>query len=333
MTVKSKRHDLFDYIGSVEKEIADEYERIQKRVKEDPGTAGDQGEENWAEILRGWLPSTYYVVTRGRIIGHNNEVSDQIDILVLKPAYPSSLRAKKLYLAGGVAAAFECKLTLHPEHIDQAMQHSAKIKALYPERKGSPYKELHTPIIYGLLAHSHDWKKENSKPMENVSNNLRLAHNAAYLNHPRKLLDVLCVTDLACWTLSMFPYHGPCLYTDMGKLNPDISPDVLKILKEEWKKEYATTMYMVFGGLSDPQQKIRYAPIGVLIGDLLTRLAWEDINRRGMADYYRLTNLHGNGSGWDRQWPLSIYSEKVRSRLQMGRLTQNVPWDEWSLHF
>jgi hypothetical protein len=35
--------------------MAEEYDRIQKRATEDPGTAGDQGEENWATLLRNWL--------------------------------------------------------------------------------------------------------------------------------------------------------------------------------------------------------------------------------------------------------------------------------------
>jgi len=37
---------------SSNKEIEEEYNRIRKRAYEDPGTAGDQGEENWAELLR-----------------------------------------------------------------------------------------------------------------------------------------------------------------------------------------------------------------------------------------------------------------------------------------
>lgn len=49
-------------------EMESEYYRIQKRTREDPGTAGDQGEENWAELLRHWLPQGYHVRTKGRIL-------------------------------------------------------------------------------------------------------------------------------------------------------------------------------------------------------------------------------------------------------------------------
>ena len=60
---------------------------------------------------------------------------------------PERLRNKKLYLAAGVAAAFECKTTLKAEHIAKAMETCVKIKSLYPVREGTPYKELHAPIV------------------------------------------------------------------------------------------------------------------------------------------------------------------------------------------
>ena len=65
---KQKSHDLYDFMLQISDEMSAEYNRIQMRATEDPGTAGDQGEENWAEVLREWLPRTYEVVTKGRII-------------------------------------------------------------------------------------------------------------------------------------------------------------------------------------------------------------------------------------------------------------------------
>ena len=114
--------------------------------------------------MRGWLPRTYEVVTRGRIIGQDGRTSPQVDVLVLKSIYPEKLLNKKLYLAAGVAAAFECKTTLTAADIEKTVKNCVKIKNLYPAREGTPYKELHAPIVYGLLAHSHSWKGEKSKP-------------------------------------------------------------------------------------------------------------------------------------------------------------------------
>ena len=106
---------------------------------------------------------TYQVVTKGQIINREGKASRQIDVLVLQPFYPKSLHSEKHYFSAGVAAAFECKNTLKTSHIDEAVGICADLKDLYPVRTGSPYKELNAPIVYGLLAHSHSWKGENSK--------------------------------------------------------------------------------------------------------------------------------------------------------------------------
>ena len=139
---QEKTHYLSEFMQQLSAEMDAEYKHIQKWVTLDPGTAGDQIEENWAEILRGWLPSTYKVVTKGKIIGQNGSMSPQVDVLVLKSIYPERLLNKKLYLAAGVAAAFECKTTLRREHIKKAMKTCVKIKDLYPVREGTPLQRV-----------------------------------------------------------------------------------------------------------------------------------------------------------------------------------------------
>jgi hypothetical protein len=57
-------HDLFALIEQSSVNIQKEYERVYARATEDPGTAGDHGEENWAKILRSWLPAHWHVETR-----------------------------------------------------------------------------------------------------------------------------------------------------------------------------------------------------------------------------------------------------------------------------
>lgn len=89
------KHDLHDFMVQVSTELEQEYERITKTSAIDPGTAGDEGEENWAQLLRDWLPEKYTVVTKGQIISSEGELSPQVDILVLRPSYPPALRCKK----------------------------------------------------------------------------------------------------------------------------------------------------------------------------------------------------------------------------------------------
>jgi len=148
-------HDIHDFVSNSQRDLQAEYIRIQKRATEDPGTAGDQGEENWATLLRQWLPGYFHIVTKGRILADSGYTSPQVDVIVLHPSYPKILLDKKLYLSGGVAAVFECKITITASHVKEAVETSSILKRALPIRTGSPYKELHSGIIYGLLAHSH----------------------------------------------------------------------------------------------------------------------------------------------------------------------------------
>ena len=305
---ENKTHDLHDYIQGNIADMAAEYDRIQKRAAEDPGTAGDQGEENWAELLRGWLPRTYEVVTKGKIIGHDGCTSPQIDVLVLKSIYPEKLLNKKLYLAAGVAAAFECKITLKAEHIEKVVKTCVKIKNLYPIRSGTPYKELHAPIIYGLLAHSHSWKGTNSTPKDHVRHKL-LTSDLSYVTHPREHLDLICVADLATWTSFKEASHFFIPPRDLGSGS-------------------ALTSYIERGS----------TPIGNLISSLSRRIAWEVPELREISNYYWYSGVTGGGqSQQGRFWDYSIYSDEVRRHIQHGRLsnTNILEWNEWqdTFHF
>jgi hypothetical protein len=317
---QSKTHDLYDFMRQISSEISSEYDRIQKRAKEDPGTAGDQGEENWAELLRDWLPRNYEVVTKGRIISQEGVTSPQIDVLVLKSSYPKKMLNKKLYLAAGVAAAFECKTTLKASHIADALKTCATIKNFYPPRTGTPFKELHSPIVYGLLAHSHSWKGDNSTPVENINQKL-IESDTESVTHPRQQLDILCVADLAAWTSSAMTFIGP-------RQIPDWSTMELM-----YGASGSATSAYVGHTYSLEQQVTQFTPIGVLISYLSQKMAWEDLSFRDLADYYRITNIAGSGAGHMRKWPASIYSDEIRSIVEAGGLSTGKPWDVWSIIF
>lgn len=49
-------HNLHHYMNEISDEMARNYKEIQEWSSTDPGTAGDQGEENWAKWLCEWLP-------------------------------------------------------------------------------------------------------------------------------------------------------------------------------------------------------------------------------------------------------------------------------------
>ena len=313
-------HDIHDFVRRSQKELQDEYLRIQKRATEDPGTAGDQGEENWATLFRAWLPQYFHVVTKGRILTETGYASPQIDVIVLFPSYPKILLDKKLYLSGGVAAAFECKVTLTAAHVKEALETCAALKRSLPKRDGSPYKELHSGIIYGLLAHSHSWTGVNSKPIENIENALSVA-DTQFVKHPRECIDCLTVSDLATWSARKTTFLSPHL----------------SFYNEEFKKIYgpggsATSAY-ICQAIGGDRQEDYFSPIGSLLSHLFSELAWQFPDMRHLEEYFRKVQLVGSGKGSMRLWDISIYSEKIRDRVYRGQLSNGVPYDEWHVGF
>lgn len=190
---QQRPHELAVWIQQTTQEMASEYERIRARATEDPGTAGDEGEENWAQLLREWLPSSYQVRTKGRILSHDGTASRQVDVVVLRPGYPAKLLDKKLYVASGVAAAFECKLTLTAAHLKEAVQTAAEIARMTAPRSGTPYRELVSPLVYGVLAHSHGWAT-SAGAIQKVTHGLAEGVRT-HAAHAREHLDLVCVAD------------------------------------------------------------------------------------------------------------------------------------------
>ena len=323
--VGPRPHDLEDFMKQITSEMESEYLRIRSRALEDPGTAGDQGEENWAEILREWLPPTNRIVTKGRILSPDGRTSPQVDVLVLKDVYPDRLLNKKLYLSAGVAAAFECKTTLTAKHIEEAAETCAKVKDLYSVRSGTPYKELHSPIVYGLLSHSHSWKNKGSKPIENIETKW-IGSDHTYSKHPRSSLDLICVSDLGLWS--------PVKFTFIGTPDFDANPK-LSALRPYFPHPVGTARIAYSGYIpSRDHPRLTYTPIGAFMVRLYNVLAWEDASIRGLAEYFQLSGIGGNGEGVFRHWPIEIYSDELRVSILKGKASGPLRiWDEWNMAF
>jgi hypothetical protein len=326
-------NDLFDYMRNATHQMQSEYERIRRRATEDPGTAGDNGEENWAALLRKWLPASYHVVTKGRIMNTQGDCGPQVDVLVLSPAYPEALLDKKEYLEGGVLAAFECKLTLKAQHIDAFTRNAAQIRRLsHPGPKGTPYKELHGRVLYGLLAHSHSWQGAASTPLENISNQL-LRATGREPNHPSELPDVICVSDLAVWSTFSMLIAGPEMLSQSRIRYEQLGPQWNDLRNTGGLIE--TTHICSTGSYQHNEEgKEHFTPIGSLIASLLAKLAWKDPGLRPLAEYFIVANLLGSGQGTGRVWPLSVLSDELASLLRRGgRLTVGERWNEWNMNF
>jgi hypothetical protein len=306
-------HALSTFLQQDLDELASEYTRIYERTIEDPGTAGDEGEENWASLLQEWLPNGYTVVTKGRIIGVTGEASQQIDVLVLNPAYPTRLLRKKLYLANGVAAAFECKTTLKRSHLRKAAETAATVQRLAGRRAGSPYRELRGSPVYGILAHSHAWQRQGSKPRENIQRALWDINIGAA--HPVDLPDLICVADIGCWKLAMHT-HSDATSNAEGQLG-------------ESGVKVQTTYLSWHESSGQPPPN----PVAAAVTTLLGRLGWEDVSIRPLADYFRFAGLVGQEQGQMRAWRASeVYTPETRAKVEGGAIPGGgtQPWNEWS---
>lgn len=313
-------HDIHSFMASMQRDIAEEYDRIQKRATEDPGTAGDQGEENWATLLRSWLPSYFKVVTKGRILTESGYASPQIDVLVLAPSYPEAMVDKKLYLSGGVVAAFECKTTLKAAHISEAIATSAMLRRNLPAREGSPFRELNSTIRYGLLAHTHSWTGKNSSPVDNITRKLTSA-DVATVEHPRECLDYICCANLATWSIFKKTYMSPKA--------PFFDDRIAKLYGNNGS---AVTAYMCHS-VGGEMQNDYFSPIGCLLSHLFSHLAWTFPDMRTLELYFRRVNLMGAGSAKSRLWGIGIYSDLIKDRVCKGMLRNRNTYDEWSQYF
>ncbi|MFT3823635.1 MAG: hypothetical protein QM731_06925 [Chitinophagaceae bacterium] len=297
-------NDLIDFINLASNQIDEEYFRIQKRAKEDPGSAGDQGEENWATLLREWLPPIFQIVTKGRIIDSKGIVSPQLDIIVLRPEYPKGLLNKKLYLAGGVLAAFECKLTLKGIHLSKFFKNSIIIKGYVPSVFPTVYDTLQSPILYGLLAHSHSWKKSSSN-LEMIGEKINET-DQQIITTPRQMPDIICIANTGCWLSIKYPL-------------PHTLPT------EEGIKQVLLTTYLC----QQDDNNFVIKPIASAIKWLLYKLSKEHPGLVSLSQYFNQI-IPSSGSGFSRIWPVEqVYTNdniKLVREINNGNFSQ-IPND------
>jgi hypothetical protein len=310
-------HDLHTFLTRSANDLAAEYRRIRSRAIEDPGTAGDEGEENWREILANWLPSDLVVTTKGRILGADGTLSKQVDVVVLRPGYPKALINRKIYLAGGVLAAFECKLTLKPGHIAKAATNARIVRRLSAPRVGTPYSESHGSIIFGILAHSTTIRRDPLKRVDQL-----LQAELERDNHPSEELDVLCIADLACWRgwTTHLPAQAGATWESTRSLYR-LPPE-------------GGSMVMYMRADAEDRRPSSADVLWATIDCLTRRIAWELPQYQGISQYLTLAQgpLGRSSSVATRVWPFTYLSAEVRSKVASGHLTnRGWVWDPWGM--
>jgi hypothetical protein len=252
----------------------------------------------------------------------DKSATPQVDVLVLGASYPPRLLNKKLYLSSGVVAAFECKNTLKAEHVREAAQTAALFKSRVAKRTGSLQEELRVPLVYGLLAHSHSWKGDASTPIENIDQ--ALLDGLQAIGHPSEFIDIICVADLAAWTLGHFTECPWFFDEEVRGLRAKVGVPAAGLVASQYTR--------FTEGVLAPDARTP-SPVAILITHLLQWCAWQDVDLRPIADYFRVAGLMGSGTGPAVPWPLSIFSEEVQTRLRVQPPSSGSGsfWDRWSM--
>jgi hypothetical protein len=316
-------HELETYFEQDMREMASEYERIHARTTQDPGTAGDEGEEVWADLLRQWFPESYRVVTKGRVLGADGTAGPQVDVIVLRPGYPTRLINKKLYLSDGVAAVFECKNTLIAGHVSDSFGRSRRTNSLTGVRPSTPFGEMVSSIPYGLLAHSHSWKLPDSRPMQNVDNALVSA--IAQVARPSDPPSLVCVADLGCWSIGRNVYDGPGL----------MPPDIWAARQKRTGLPERGAAWIGYFRHTDslPESQAPMNPIAVAVASILGRLAHDDATARPLCRYFAAAGVSGSSQPIaTKVFSLDTLSEELRAGLPR-RLTNGIAGSDWQIMY
>lgn len=189
-------------------------------------------------------------------------------------------------------------------------------------REGTPYQELMVSPIFGLLAHAHSWRsgKTSASATDVIAEHLNAA-DAKHVKHPREIIDLVCVSNLATWATSKQPLSDPKEEID-ETARATMDP-----------KGVLSTSFMCHAGRRGffaNQEFEHFSPIGVFISELLVKLAWEDPPLREIASYFLAVEFSRTSFGTIRQWDRTIYSESLRRKLSLSKLKNEIDWNEWA---
>lgn len=160
-------------------------------------------------------------------------------------------------------------------------------------------------IYYGILAHSHEWKKENSSPKDNINKAID-EYDKIYIKYPIEMPDIVCVADIGVWNAQ-------------------------KVIAMNYSSEYITGDYVMSTYVAAEACENFYTPIGAFIFNLLDHIGWSYPSIRDLVSYMRKLNLNGAGSGYMRPWNLNVLSDETIKNLHL--VENGGYWNEWGMVF
>ncbi len=144
------------------------------------------------------------------------------------------------------------------------------------------------------------------------------------IGHPSDFIDVICVADLAAWTLGHF-VECPWFFDGAAR-------EVRAKLGVPAEGLVASQYTRFTEGVLAPDAR-KPSPVAILVTHLLQWCGWEDVDVRPIADYFRVAGLMGSGTGPAFLWPLTVFSDEVQTRLrvQPPSTGRGSFWDRWSM--
>ncbi|MDP3993433.1 MAG: hypothetical protein Q8P75_00440 [bacterium] len=210
-SIKDGRSFLKDRFIDVEKFFVQQLRLNQKRITHD-GALGDATEDVWIQLLQDYLP-TRYRVAKAFAVDYLGNTTQQLDCLIYDAHFTPALFGKDNHLyvpAEAVYATFEIKQTINVQHLKNAGDKVASLRALH--RTSAPLenatgvsepKQLF-PIMGGLLGMKASWK-------DGLGNTFLKQFNT--LSGDRKLDLVLTASNGFCdhlvTTYTPTIVHGP----------------------------------------------------------------------------------------------------------------------------
>ncbi len=277
--------DKFDtLLERLAQSVADDYEEARTNATAgNPQRAGHEGEGTWTRILRDWGPG-WPVVTRKYIVGPGGS-SNEVDVVILRPDYPTHLHHEPSVLSSGVAAAFSSKTTARRADVFEAVtQKRQLLAAAGPAGSRSPREILQGPFPFGLLAHGVDAKGNRAEQ----TNRLIEWHEAASADatHPSEELDVMLVA-----TTSLLSNYRSTLAPRGSEWHPMTSI------------------------VTHKEHPAPGAPLAQFIYWLNQRLATPDRSAAlaGLGEKYGAAEA----SGTMRWWDIGLYPEHIRENLHV----------------
>lgn len=165
------------------------------------------------------------------------------------------------------------------------------------------------------MAHSHSFR--GNHPSWKIHEIVE-AFQTKHAEHPRELLDVICVADAATLPLGKDILIGN-----------DLNKHELETLKEAEADNLISTMYVI----SDEDKQNPHdigAILATLINEITFRMAFDDPSIRDWADHLSYIGIYG-GIGRPVFWTEEELSTEVRHRLKTsGRETDR--WSKWCGH-